>query len=86
MNDLLEDVGKSINDYETPDMYIAAYLKAKGFRLTGSDKKGAQVYFYFSNSSAAHEAVKRLFRGAEHVVAIDFINAVKNIKSILYNI
>jgi len=84
MNGLFEDV--KTNTFEIKDMYTAAYLKAKGFKLIRSDKKGAQVYFYFNDSSAAHEAVRKLFRDNETVVALDFINAVKNIKSIIHNI
>lgn len=84
MNDLFEDV--KTNTFDTPDMYTAAYLKAKGFKLARSDKKGAQVFFYFNDCSAAHEAVRKLFRDNEHVIAIDFINAIKSIKSIIHNI
>lgn len=86
MNDLLEDVKKSLNSYETKDFYIASYLKAKGFKIVATDKKGAQVYFSFENSQAAHEAVKNLFRNNESIGALEFISAIKNIKSIIHNI
>jgi hypothetical protein len=77
---------KMDKNYKTKDFYIASYLKAKGFKLAGSERKGNKVYFSFENGPEASNAVSRLFKRNETVIALEFITAFKNIKSIILNI
>jgi hypothetical protein len=77
---------KMNNIYTTKDFYVASYLKAKDFKMSGAERKGSIVYFSFENGREAQGAVDRLFKENETVGALDFITAFKAIKSVLFNV
>ena len=84
--DLLDEIKKDSNQYSTRDYYIASFLKARGFKLMATDKKGKDVYFIFEGKEEIEKILPGFYNGTEKVVAIELTTAIRNIKSLLHNI
>lgn len=84
--DLIEEIKRDSNQYPTRDYYIASFLKAKGFKLMATDKKGKDIYFIFDDKEKIEKTLPGFYNGTEKVIAIDLIGAIRNIKSMLHNI
>jgi len=70
----------------TKDLYLAAFVKAKGVRLVETVKQGNIATFGFERTDNLEELIKGYFEGTETVEAIKFVEAVKNLKNYIYNI
>ena len=84
--DLLEEIKRGPNQYITRDYYIASFLKAKGFKLVDTDKKGKDIYFIFEGKEEIEKILPGFYNGTEKVIAIELTTAIRNIKSLLHNI
>ena len=84
--DLTDEIKRDANQYSTRDYYIASFLKAKGFKLINTNKKGRDIYFIFEGRQEIEEMLPGFYNGTEKVVAIELTNAIRNIKSLLHNI
>ncbi|MCX6383150.1 MAG: DUF5659 domain-containing protein [Actinobacteria bacterium] len=87
--DILNEIKRDSNQYSTystKDYYIASFLKAKGFKLMATDKKGKDIYFIFEGKEKIENILPGFYNGTEKVIAIDLIGAIRNIKSMLHNI
>ncbi|MCL5772448.1 MAG: DUF5659 domain-containing protein [Actinobacteria bacterium] len=84
--DLIEEIKRDSNQYSTKDYYIASFLKAKGFKLVATNKKGKDVYFIFEGKEKIENILPGFYNGTEKVIAIDLTTAIRNIKSMLHNI
>lgn len=70
--------------YGTTDLYVGAFLKAKGVKLIDIDKAGRRITFLFEDSDKARALIKEFYN--DGVVKInDFQHALKDLKSITYN-
>jgi hypothetical protein len=71
------------DDYETDDIYLAAYLMLAGCQLLRRRKQGVKVYFIFVNPGGTmNEMREAYFSGKASVKPHDYaqkIIAVKNL-------
>ena len=72
--------------FETKDFYFACFLKAKGLRLERTFKEGNIIFFYFKGKQEIKELIQRYFNGSESVVAVNFVNAIRDLKTLSFNI
>ena len=71
--------------FETKDFYLAAYLKASGFVLSGVDKSNPQsALFSFDFNPEINAAVDLFLFGKATTYTKDFIVALKEIKQLIY--
>lgn len=71
--------------YGTVDLYLGAFLKAKGIRLVDVDKSGRRVTFLFEDKDETHKLVREFYDNGT-VRVNEFQHAIKDLKSITYNI
>jgi predicted transport protein len=70
--------------YGTTDLYVGAFLKARGIKLIDVDKAGRRITFLFEDSDKTKKLIKEFYN--EGMVKIsDFQHALKDLKSITYN-
>ena len=84
--DLTEEIKRDVNQYSTRDYYIASFLKARGFKLVDTAKRGKDVYFIFEGKEEIEKILPGFYNGTEKVIAIELTTAKRNIKSLLHNI
>lgn len=80
-----------MNDYEgdlfvTKDFYFACFLKTKGMKLEKAFKEGNIVFFSFQGKKEIQGLLQSFFNGSELVIAVNFINAIRDLKTLSYNI
>jgi len=73
------------NDYSVSDFYLAAFLKAKNFKLKNTIREGRRVTFIFEDSDTRAQLVKDFYNDG-NVQVNPFIHAIQDLKSIIYNI
>ncbi|MBI5078343.1 MAG: hypothetical protein HZB11_03225 [Candidatus Yonathbacteria bacterium] len=74
------------NNFTTSDFYAAAFLVAKGYRLLGIDKADSRrFHFIFTNEPDRPQLVSAFFAGLVEVNAKEFVSAIKELKSLMYN-
>jgi len=71
--------------YGTTDLYVGAFLRAKGVKLIDVDKSGRRITFLFEDSQETKKLIKEFYNDAT-VKINDFQHALKDLKSICYNI
>jgi len=72
--------------FETRDFYIAAFLKAKDIKLIRAVREGRLSTFYFVRISGIDELIVNFYNYSEMVCANEFKNAIRDLKSLTYNI
>ena len=71
--------------YETADLYLSAYLKAKGLRLIDKRKSGNKFFFIFDDRSDRKELIEEFFNdGLVSITA--FKNAIQDLKTMVFNV
>ena len=71
--------------YETADLYLSAYLKAKGLRLVDKRKTGNKFVFIFNDRADRKELIQEFFNdGLVSITA--FKNAIQDIKTMVFNV
>ena len=73
-----------IETYTTSDFYLACYLKARGYRLIGTERQGRRITFAFEERSD-REALVLSFYGDGVVQVNAFTHAIQDLKSVVYN-
>lgn len=74
------------NNFATSDFYTAAFLLAKGYQLFGINKADSRRFrFIFSDEPERPHLVSGYFTGLVEVNAKDFVSAIKELKSLMYN-
>ncbi len=73
------------NTYETADLYLSAYLKAKGLRLIDKRKSGNKFVFIFGDRADRKELIEEFFNdGLVSITA--FKNAIQDLKTMVFNV
>ena len=74
-------------DYKSSNFYLAAYLTAKGIRLARVDKSDPRRFlFIFEDLQSATKQAENYNFGRNCTVnAKEFVNSIKNLKSIILN-
>ncbi len=74
------------NNFITSDFYVAAFLVAKGYRLLGINKADSRRFrFIFPDEPDRPQLVSAFFAGLVEVNAKEFVSAIKELKSLMYN-
>jgi hypothetical protein len=69
--------------YRTPDLYLAAYLRARGISLVGTEGPRNRVIFLFEDRRDIQKHVAEYFNNGP-VGALDFKNYLRELKSLLH--
>lgn len=74
-------------EFETSDIYLAAYLRLSGCKLERRRKQGTRVLFVFTNpGGSVKEMREAYFSGAAQVGANKFAQEIKNFKELCFEI
>lgn len=75
---------KTMNTYRTSDLYLSAYLKAKGLRLLDKQRNGHKFIFIFDDRSDRKKLIQEFFNdGTVSITA--FKNAIQDLKTMVFN-
>lgn len=72
--------------FESKDLYLSAFLKAKGIELKDAVRQGSLVVFYFKKTRDLEKTVTGFFNGDETISANKFVGSIKDLKSLVHNI
>ena len=69
---------------ESTDLYLCAFVMAKGVGLAGTRRQGRQVLFSFDIENEQWDALRRDFHSGEgEVRGLSMANATKALKSLI---
>ncbi len=71
--------------YVTTDLYLAAFLKVKGFKFT-IDSQGKKSLFCFLRTPELNSEVMDYLNGDAVCNPLDYSNSIKNLKNLVYNL
>jgi hypothetical protein len=69
----------------TSDLYLSAFLKTKGFKLT-IEKNKNKYNFVFDGSESLTSNVNDYLTENATCEPLSFTNSIKNLKNLMYNI
>ena len=76
---------KTTDTYKTSDLYLSAFLKAKGLRLLDKQRSGNRFIFIFDDRDDRKELIQEFFNdGMISITA--FKNAVQDLKTLVFNV
>ena len=71
--------------YATSDLYMSAFLKAKGMKLIDNKRTGQKFVFIFEDRNDRKELISEFFNdGLVSITA--FKNAIQDLKTLVFNI
>lgn len=80
-----EEQSVNSREYETTDLYLGCFLKARGLRLLSARRDGRRTIFIFENRPDRHDLIQEFYN--DGVVRVnDFKNALQDLKAIVYNV
>ena len=71
--------------YQTGDLYLAAFLKARGMRLKDKLKYGSKYVFVFDDCHDRKELIGEFFNDGTVSISA-FKNALQDLKTLVYNV
>ena len=75
----------SDNIYTTSDLYLSAYLKAKGLRLLYKRRDGNKFVFIFDDRQDRKDLIQEFFNdGMVNITA--FKSAIQDLKTMVFNV
>ena len=75
---------QTINTYRTSDLYLSAFLKARGMRLRDKQRNGHKFVFIFNDRNDRKELIQEFFNdGTVSITA--FKNAIQDLKTMVFN-
>jgi len=72
-----------MNMKKTTDLYLSAYLMAKGYKLIEVDSK-KKCSFSFEISNQIEKDIQDYFNELGSVEPLRFVNAIRNIKTLIF--
>ena len=73
-----------MNTYKTSDLYLSAFLKARGMRLTDKQRSGHKFVFIFDDRDDRKKLIQEFFNdGMVSITA--FKNAIQDLKTMVFN-
>lgn len=73
------------NTYRTSDLYLSAFLKAKGLRLRDKLKDGSRFVFIFDDRPDRQELIQEFFNDGT-IGITTFKNALQDLKTLVFNV
>lgn len=77
---------KKIYQYQTGDLYLSAYLLSIGFEFNYKKNSNNKTSFYFESESDLNLHVNEYLTGKSKCDPLALVNAIKNLKNLLFNI
>ena len=75
---------QAMNTYRTSDLYLSAFLKARGMRLKDKFRNGNKFVFIFDDRDDRKELIQEFFNdGTVSITA--FKNAIQDLKTMVFN-
>ena len=75
---------QKMNTYRTSDLYLSAFLKARGMRLKDKFRNGNKFVFIFDDRDDRKELIQEFFNdGSVSITA--FKNAIQDLKTMVFN-
>lgn len=75
---------QTMNTYRTSDLYLSAFLKARGMRLRDKFRNGNKFVFIFDDRDDRKELIQEFFNdGSVSITA--FKNAIQDLKTMVFN-
>lgn len=71
--------------YETTDLYLGCFLKARGLKLRDARRDGRRTTFVFEDRPERPELIREFYNDGT-VRVNDFKNALQDLKAIVYNV
>jgi len=71
--------------YHTTDLYLGAFLKARGMKLLDRRLDGRRVTFVFEDRPDRKQLVLEFYANGQ-VRANDFVHALQDLKAVVYNL
>lgn len=76
---------QTMGTYRTSDLYLSAFLKAKGLRLHDKLRDGNKFVFIFDDRCDRQQLIKDFFNdGTVNITA--FKNAIQDLKTMVFNV
>ena len=73
-----------MKEFQTSDLYLAAYCQALGFELLRLDRRGHQGVFVFDLEDESESTIKSDFHSGKGTVsALEYANACKALKALV---
>jgi len=72
-------------DFLTSDLYLAAFLKAKGLQLLDKKTEGKRVSFIFEDRDDRENLVRQFFNDGLVNITI-FKSAIQDLKTMVFNV
>jgi len=80
-----DDEEKSVSKYHTGDLYLASYLLSKGFDFSFK-KNNNKTIFFFESEKDLNSHVNEYLTGKAKCDPLALVNAIKNLKNLIFNI
>lgn len=71
--------------YTTSDLYLGAYLKYKGFKMS-VEKQRNKAVFVFEKTEELQKEVNDYLNESGFCEPLLYTNSIKNLKNLLYNL
>ena len=72
--------------YQTQDLYLAAFLKARGLKLVRIGRRGNIALFFFEHTDDIPRILTSFYNGKELINANNLIGSIRDLKSIFHNL
>ena len=82
--EIVKMVVQTMETYRTSDLYLSAYLKAKGLKLWDKHKTGDKFVFIFEDRDDRQQLVRDFFNDGMVSITV-FKNAIQDLKTMVFN-
>ena len=72
-----------MDKFETKDLYLSAYLKARGLHLIDTRRDGSRVFFIFKNRGKGEDLLREFFGDGKVDVSL-FVKAISDLKTLIH--
>ena len=73
-----------MDTYKTSDLYLSAFVKAKGLRLLDKRRAGEKYVFIFDDRPDREELIREFFNDGQ-VSITAFKSAIQDLKTMVFN-
>lgn len=71
--------------YSTSDLYLAAFLKLKGYKMS-VEKNRNKANFIFEVDELLNDLIVNYLNGEGNCEPLLYANSIKNLKNLIYNL
>lgn len=71
-------------EFKTSDMFVATFLKAKGFKVLRVEREGRKAFFCFDETSEREQAILDYYNEEALISARGFVDSFHAIKALIF--